>query len=312
MEFHFKDGEAVASGIKRIAQECVDEALNQFEDSNINRDEAIHEARKVCKRLRAVVRLVRNDNNEEWYDKENKRFRDASRLLAPARDAAVLVETLDTLLESSCAEESAASPEVDDVSFQPLRTYLVDRHQRIRDNIVEHSDAVEQFVAEMRQVRQQVAHWPIAENDFDTLAGGLKRVYKRGIEAMESAYSEPSAEAFHEWRKQVKYLWHQAEILEPIWPDIMVPFANAIHNISDYLGNDHDYAEFLKHTTVDEQIGLEEAQKRFLVHIVTHRRHKYQSEARAAGEKVYAEKPKRFVGRLGSYWHAWRAEAAAA
>ena len=61
--------------------------------------EAIHDTRKALKRLRALVRLLRAELGERRYKREHAILRDAARRLAGARDAEVMVGTLDALLE---------------------------------------------------------------------------------------------------------------------------------------------------------------------------------------------------------------------
>ncbi len=61
--------------------------------------EAIHETRKALKRLRALVRLLREELGEQQFKREHAILRDAARRLAGARDAEVMVGTLDALLE---------------------------------------------------------------------------------------------------------------------------------------------------------------------------------------------------------------------
>ena len=61
--------------------------------------EAIHDTRKALKRLRALVRLLRAELGERQYKREHAILRDAARRLAGARDAEVMVGTLDALLE---------------------------------------------------------------------------------------------------------------------------------------------------------------------------------------------------------------------
>src|SRR5436305_14370843 len=62
-------------------------------------DERIHTARKHLKRARANLRLLRNTVREAAYTRENTALRDAARPLSSVRDAKVLVETLDALLD---------------------------------------------------------------------------------------------------------------------------------------------------------------------------------------------------------------------
>jgi CHAD domain-containing protein len=68
--------------------------------------EAVHEARKSLKRLRALVKISRPALGDARYRRENAEFRQTGRLLSAARDAKVLIETLDGLLERARDELS--------------------------------------------------------------------------------------------------------------------------------------------------------------------------------------------------------------
>ena len=49
----------------------------------------MHETRKALKRLRALVRLLREELGEQAFERENAALRDVARRLAGARDAEV-------------------------------------------------------------------------------------------------------------------------------------------------------------------------------------------------------------------------------
>ena len=83
-----------------MAAEQLGKALEHLACQDGKRDKHIHEARKATKRLRALVRLVRRELGDEVYALENQCYRDAGRRLSELRDATVLVETLDRLVES--------------------------------------------------------------------------------------------------------------------------------------------------------------------------------------------------------------------
>ena len=50
---------------------------------------------------------------------------------------------------------------------------------------------------------------------------GVKRVYRQGRKAFDQVKAEATVENLHEWRKQVKYLRHQLELLAPTWPKVV-------------------------------------------------------------------------------------------
>ena len=110
MAYRLKNKESISTEIKRIACEQTDKAIENLTteiriasdnntdwsaDTNIveERQEAIHDVRKRIKKIRAVIRLVRDDLGKEIYQQENHCFRDAGRRLSEVRDAQVLLET---------------------------------------------------------------------------------------------------------------------------------------------------------------------------------------------------------------------------
>ncbi|HSG63837.1 MAG TPA: CHAD domain-containing protein, partial [Gammaproteobacteria bacterium] len=88
MSYHIESGESVENAVRRIAASQLDYALAALEAADGGFDAAVHEVRRRCKRLRAVMRLVRGSMAE--FDARDQWLRDTSGLLSHTRDAAVL------------------------------------------------------------------------------------------------------------------------------------------------------------------------------------------------------------------------------
>src|SRR5260221_9375162 len=102
MAFQLKADESVAKGLRRIARDQIDKALEALEQSHgPTHEEVIHDARKRFKKVRALLRLARPGLSKKFYDRENARFRDSGRPLSEVRDAKVLVEALDSVQKRS-------------------------------------------------------------------------------------------------------------------------------------------------------------------------------------------------------------------
>src|SRR5215475_14207002 len=99
MSFELKPGQSARKNVRRIARKQLDDALEQLTGTVGARDEAVHEVRKSLKKVRAVLRLVRRAIGEATYRAENTCFRDTARPLTEVRDARILIETLDNLIE---------------------------------------------------------------------------------------------------------------------------------------------------------------------------------------------------------------------
>ena len=157
--------------------------------------------------------------------------------------------------------------------------------------------------------RRRVTQWPIHHNGFSALGQGIKGVYKQGRQSSAQAFEQPSVENFHEWRKHVKCLRYQIQLLKPIWPRMMERLANELDTLGEYLSDDHDLA-FLHQCVLEltEPSG-DRPDLEALIALIDQRRGELELEARRLGERLYGDKPQVFSGRLQVYWRVWQEEA---
>jgi CHAD domain-containing protein len=281
----------ISEGVQRIILEQINEALNNLVDPAIDRDLGVHEARKNLKRIRAALRLVRFELGERPYKRENIIFRDCGRLLAPTRDAYVMLESLDKLVEHYGGLLSA--PALADFRQQLTYDYEAARRQLFEESVVL-PDATET----LRVARERIAGMPAAPDNFEQLGKGLKRICKRGRKEMAAAYEELTAVSFHEWRKRVKYLMYQLEFLAVLRPLSLQTLNEELDLLSDYLGEEHDLA--VLHEKVDENPTCfeDEGLMAGLVKLIAQRRTELELAARPLGEQIYEDRPGNFVGRI--------------
>ncbi|MDE2705534.1 MAG: CHAD domain-containing protein, partial [Gemmatimonadota bacterium] len=211
MDYRLKQGESVPEGTRRMAAEQLDRALEYLGCQDGERDKHVHEARKATKRLRALVRLVRRDLGDEVYALENQCYRAAGQRLSGLRDATVLVETLDRLVES-------LGKDVPKSRFARVRTWLVERRDLVYGQVDSSNRAVQEAIVALAQARERLEHWNLQRRGWGGIRVGVQRIYARGRRDFAAAYVLPGDEAFHDWRKQVKYLRYHTQILENIWP----------------------------------------------------------------------------------------------
>jgi CHAD domain-containing protein len=293
--FRLRNGEAVPKGIARIARGRIDHALDELEGrTDSSPEEAVHEARKDMKKLRAVLRLVRSEVGGDVYRRENALFRDAGRELSSVRDADVMLATL-AKLEDELPAEAAGD----------LRQAL--EAHRIRTSAGARSQASTQVAEMLAGARQRIDSWPLDDDGFDAVAGGLERIYRRGRRDFRRARREPSTENLHEWRKRAKDLWYHLSILRDTWRPVMESLADEAHVLSERVGDDHDLAVLLAWADENAPDTVEE-----LAEPVGRRRAQLQAEAFAIGARLYADKPRAFMRRLERWWDASAAAASPA
>ncbi len=284
--YRLESGEPLPDGITRVARARIDHALDELRGKTGSTPvEAVHEARKDMKKLRALLRLARGELGKVTFERENTCFRDAARELAGVRDADVMLATLKAL-------------ELPDGLGWELRKRIGDAHAAPPSEGRE--AAARRVVAILREARRRVGDWPLERDSFDAIADGLERTYRRGRRELRAVSDEPSTGGLHEWRKRVKELWYHHTLLRSAWPPVMEAFGDEAHELSDRLGEDHDLAVLAG--WVAENVGEEAA----LTEAVEARRAQLQAEALALGERLYAEKPSAYVRRLGRLWSVGR------
>jgi CHAD domain-containing protein len=240
--------------------------------------------------------LVYGELGRHTFKLENREYRDAGRQLSKTRDTAVVAGTLEELI---CHFNKELAHSDIKALRKRLRRSKAEQHSYRKQTL---SDVAEALTS----ARERVATWPINNDGFSALRPGLKRVYKRGRTAFELARGERTTENLHEWRKQVKYLWYQVCVLNPMWPKPLDILADELSKLADYLSEDHDLA-LLSRTAIEQAPALgDPAEVEKLILLIDQRRILLQTKAVVLGVRIYAEKPNAFVNRMHAYWQAWR------
>lgn len=303
MSYRLEANETLAAGVKRIIHEQIDQAIESLRQPGDDRDAAVHDARKRFKKIRAALRLVRDEIGEETYKRENVFYRDLGRRLAEMRDSYVRRETLERL-QSDYAEQ------IDKGAFSDVDEKLEEAHRDMSRRTFEEKNVLGEVADALELARPRIALLPIGEQDFSAIRHSLRRVYKRGYKALDKAYKEPKLATFHEWRKRVKYLWYHTRILRPLWPPMLGELADQIHDLSDYLGDDHDLAEFRNMLQERPHLRSDESEQQLLLGLIDQKQRELHTDARPLGRRIYSEKPDAFVARFAGYWKAWQRELA--
>jgi CHAD domain-containing protein len=287
--------EAGTQGVRRLLRKEVGRALEALGGVGSLPDERVHDARKRLKKARALLRLLREEVGDRAYRRENAALRDAARPLTEVRDAKVLVDALDQLAEYFVGQ-------VDLKEVRQVRRGLRDHQREVRTRVLGAGDALGPVREALAAARRRAKRWPVGRRGWSVLGAGLREVYRRGRDARAAAQDDPSVENLHEWRKQAKYLWHQLQVLQPLWPAAIGEWADQARA----LGDDHDLDILRQKLQRERDRSPGGANPDTLVGLIDRRRAELQEQAWAVGQRLYEEKPKAFTRRLHGYWRAWR------
>ena len=279
-----KSDHDVIDALRRIGAEQVEGALASV-DGEGELEPRVHDIRKRMKKLRGVIRLVRPAFPD--YRMENAHFRDAARSISGLRDAQVLRQTLDRLIQT---HEEPLDPD----AFAGFRG-------RIGDAARQGSTEVDLDAGREALVRahERIDTWTLRETGWDAVAGGLMETYKRARRGQ----SATTDEDLHDWRKRLKYHWYHVRLLRDICREEMDAREATADKIGDEMGF---YRDLVVLEAEMEEGPLSDESERVLRGLIETRKAETLAEARKLADRLLAEKPKGLVARWGDLWQAWR------
>ncbi len=262
---------------RRLGQ-CVEQAIAGLGSRPLS-DEAVHAARKALKKARAALRLLRPALGEAAFRAQNAGLRDAGRALAPLRNNASLLGALEAL--------GKRHPELmQHKAAERLNGQLLANRERARRRLAGRQ-GLDACLRVLERSRRRSMQPSVTGIGGALLKPGLKRVYRTGRNAFSQARKTPSAEALHEWRKQVKYLANALEILQ-VQDGRAHAVAAQAETLAQALGEHHDLSELA---------GLVPP-KSVLRALIDQRRRKIEKRAFKTGQALYRDRPGRFAARL--------------
>lgn len=289
MPFRFTRREPIDAGVRRLAEAELAAAAALLRDDTTPAAQRVHGARKATKRVRALLRLARAGLSAQQFRAANLGLRDAARQLSAARDAAVALATFDHLVGDLGPEP--------DVSFTALRAALAAAAAAPDigpELLTRAADALDEARA---RITAALAGRTLT---WKHLSAGLEDSYAGGRASMRAAFESQDDEAFHAWRKRIKDLWYQTQLLSSACEPMLAAQERLLADLGDRLGDDHDLAVLAAHPAAADLPALAER--------ITARRASLRRDAWRLGQHIHAERPRGFLRRLTTYWQVWRAE----
>lgn len=295
--YRFKfDDATVGDGVRRIAIGQIDKAIAELDDPGLDARLTVHQVRKRCKKVRGLMRLVRSVFPD--YRHENAAYRDAARELSFLRDTEALIETYDRVT-------GLYEDQIDRQAFASIRRRLTLRQQEAetRADIADRLDAVREMMVE---AKVRALRWTLEGSGAEALSGGLGDTYGRARKAMKAARRKRSAEAFHEWRKRIKYHGYHARLLTPAWEGPIAAHHAAADALGKLLGDHHDLDVFAQ-TLAEAPDGYGSAADiEVFVALMDEQRKGLETAAFEIGGRLLCEPADALADRWAAYWRAWR------
>jgi CHAD domain-containing protein len=288
MAYRFDRDETVTQSIRRVMREEARSAARRLKTAPpAERDDAIHEARKSVKKMRAAIRLVRGELGSAGA-RENRRLRNAARRLSELRDAQVMIEMIDALKQSLNGAAAGRA-------LARIRAAFVARKRQAGSAGA--ARTLSEVAAALERTASAASNWRLEAGGFPALSAGLARTYRLGRKALALAEKNPTGEHFHEWRKRVKDHWYHLRLLAGRLGRDGARRERQFRELSEALGEEHNLA-VLCGVLADSRMAGRAA----LLQLARARQAALREETIEAGRALYDATPQSFVRRLKRLW----------
>lgn len=279
--FHLRQGEVIGKGLKSIVKIQLEAALADLKGNNCS-PKAIHNTRTTIKKVRSIIELTASSFARDQRHELTKMLREASLRIAPIRDAGVLLDTFDLLLQKN---------ELPQQHFATLRDGLVDSERQLRSN---GARQIPHVIKLLKQVHRSIPKWGLEALSGKDLRRGIRHTYRRGRKALELCSATGDEKHFHTWRKLVKQLCYQLRVTSCYWPDQAREQIGETDAIGENAGNQRDLTLFAHWIRKGPKTSAAEALQ-IAASSLMQPLHK---KAILAGEDFYKNKSKTFVASL--------------
>jgi len=291
MSYRIKTHGRIGAELQRVADQEIAAAqaeLRSLDQSGAG--EAVHEARKHFKKLRALVQLLRGPLGAKSVRAEQAFYRDTGREFQRLRDAQAQTATLEKLTKRFF--EKRRPPIV--VAAHRVLAAEAQRAQRT----LAQKGRCEAALAGLRNARERVVMWKLDGYRWKDLRAALCRSYRRARETWRHASAERKPRPLHDWRRRTKDLLYHISLCHSAAPDFMEELAGELEVLGEFLGDDHDLVvlrALLERHPRDLPTGrLREA----FFKVLTLRREELLDAAFDLAGRIFLESPAEFIDAL--------------
>jgi CHAD domain-containing protein len=290
--FRLKQDAPIAAEVRRIVLRQLELAISELHSvGDPQSDEAVHDARRRVKKIRAIIRLVRPvlAGGGRSVDRDLSRV---SRLLAPVADGQGVVETLEELAHRYA--KTLPKP-----TLEAARVGVI-RNSARADHHAEARGVMKIAAGTLRHERKRIKHWRIDVRGFKAIGPGLEESYKRARRMMLHAWSKPRPSRFHSWRRCVKDHWFHVRLLEGRCGNHLLAHQRRIEALDGILGEYHNVILLRDVLVKDTALTRDEVAR--CLRVVARYQRVLRRHAEMLGVRVFIERPRRFVRRVHRLW----------
>ncbi len=278
--------------IKRSIIKQTNKVIYFCEAENLSPNMAVHQIRRLFKRLRASLRLYKTMTYQNLFQEEIGAIQIASTSLTYARESYVNLFTFEKLLSH---KDFLPEKKVKMVLEQ-----LTSQNQDVINSLLENSDhfnTIKKTTVETQKQLETISGLPDTYAIFQELINSYEKSHRR----FEKVLQETNSRNMHELRKILKRLMHQFELLKFIKLKFFTQRIIQLNSITEYLGEDHDIFVLSNEINNNYSKQLEPDELEAFNNIVHHQQEKMITFLTPKLKQFFVESPDEFTLRIKKY-----------
>jgi len=288
MAFRLTSRTSMKAGLQRIVDKEFRTALESLA-ARAPDEAAIHKARTSVKKIRSVLRLLKEDLPK--FRAEQRRLRAAAQSLSSLRDADAASETLRAL-------HGRYPAVLKDAIVRRVERGLRGRKQEARRKT---RPLVQRGRSALRRARETVPQRVQSAATAAAVRDGLTRGYRRARRALGSLSKDSEASRFHEWRRRVKDHSYQVRLFEGLHS---TPRARSqrLRDLQTWLGEDHNHALLRAAILAAPDRFGDASTTAVVLGCIAKHQSWLRGHALRLGHRLFSAKPADFRKSVGSWW----------
>lgn len=289
-------GRSLSDAVNQLAAAINRELISLADLAQEDTVSAVHLVRKRLKLYRAFVKLFKKCGPEEKLKPANISLRDFGKSFSELRDAHVRSDTLRLLLSEKKLKHQT----------EAIRS-LLDRNQKtINELETALLDEQDLFARLEKQVYSETTIHDYLQSLTPSTAcirKGIINTFTQCDTLNKMRQSDTDPDGLHEWRKRIKDLQYQYELMDHYLPPHIHPSAEQINSLADLLGHDQDLHNLKTWISGLSSVDPGDTDAEALLSYLKRKRKRLGKEMDSLGNTVFSVSPKKFENQLNTYHH---------
>lgn len=286
MRYRLSPNGNFSSHLKRLVRSINDDIALALIRACRDPDVGVHEARKGCKEIRAILRLLKPNMEQSEFRDRQAFYRDISAKLSGNRDALVRQKTWQDLVSENPALEGRLSEEV--AQFLSSQKELDPLEQKGRDYFLDLALEVEKQSAAPK-------NWNLPKSLSD-LVPNIKKIYQKARNTEKQAKNSNDIEHFHDFRKRSKDLFYCMRVLRPMFGKGFKSMVSELEELTETQGIANDHAVLMDYLSEHSQsLDLDDSEWEQVQGVIAKKLHGLQDHSHRRAKKLFSESPSAFI-----------------